>query len=61
MVVSLNSAASKSLKKQFQERTVQKRYLAMLAGWVEADSGQISAPIAKDRAIFPRVKICHNA
>ncbi|MBA5761528.1 RluA family pseudouridine synthase [Vibrio sp. 404] len=59
MVVGLNSAASKSLNKQFQDRTVQKRYLAMLAGWVEADSGQISAPIAKDKTLFPRVKICH--
>lgn len=59
MVVGLNHAASKSLNKQFQARTVQKRYLAMLAGWVEADGGQISAPIAKDKALFPRVKICH--
>ncbi|MGR5452949.1 RluA family pseudouridine synthase [Vibrio alfacsensis] len=59
MVVGLNSAASKSLNKQFQARSVQKRYLAMLAGWVEADRGQISAPIAKDKALFPRVKICH--
>lgn len=60
MVVGLNSAASKSLNKQFQARTVQKRYLAMLAGWVKADSGQISAPIAKDKTLFPRVKICHG-
>ncbi|ORT51172.1 pseudouridylate synthase [Vibrio sp. qd031] len=58
MVVGLNSAASKSLNKQFQDRTVKKRYLAMLSGWVEADNGQISAPIAKDKALFPRVKIC---
>lgn len=60
MLVGLNSAASKSLNKQFQARTVQKRYLAMLAGWVEADNGQISAPIAKDKSLFPRVKICHS-
>ncbi|MCQ1056851.1 RluA family pseudouridine synthase [Photobacterium sp. ZSDE20] len=59
MVVGLNHAASKNLNKQFQARTVQKRYLAMLAGWVEADGGQISAPIAKDKTLFPRVKICH--
>ncbi|MEZ9330591.1 RNA pseudouridine synthase [Vibrio breoganii] len=60
MVVGLNPAASKSLNQQFQARTVQKRYLAMLDGWVEADSGQISAPIAKDKTLFPRVKICHD-
>ncbi|OBT12089.1 RNA pseudouridine synthase [Vibrio sp. UCD-FRSSP16_10] len=60
MVVGLNSAASKSLNQQFRARTVQKQYLAVLAGWVESDSGQISAPIAKDKALFPRVKICHS-
>ncbi|EEX93927.1 23S rRNA pseudouridylate synthase [Vibrio orientalis CIP 102891 = ATCC 33934] len=60
MVVGLNSAASKSLNQQFQARTVQKRYLAMLAGWVDGDHGQISAPIAKDKTLFPRVKICHD-
>ncbi|WP_353498900.1 RluA family pseudouridine synthase [Vibrio sp. CB1-14] len=60
MVIGLNDTASKSLNQQFQDQTVQKRYLAMLAGWVEADSGQISAPIAKDKALFPRVKICHH-
>lgn len=61
MVVGLNDQASKSLNRQFQQRSVQKRYLAMLTGWVEDDSGQISAPIAKDKALFPRVKICHSA
>lgn len=60
MVVGLNSAASKGLNKQFQTRSVQKRYLAILAGWVKTGSGQISAPIAKDKALFPRVKICHR-
>ena len=58
MVVGLNSTASKNLNKQFQDRTVKKRYLAVLNGWVESDNGQISAPIAKDKALFPRVKIC---
>ncbi|WP_261817833.1 RluA family pseudouridine synthase [Vibrio gallicus] len=61
MVVGLNHEASKSLNQQFQARSVQKRYVAMLTGWVESDTGQISAPIAKDKALFPRVKICHNS
>ncbi|CAM4222886.1 RluA family pseudouridine synthase [Vibrio neonatus] len=60
MVVGLNREASKSLNQQLQTRTVQKRYLAMLSGWVKADSGQICAPIAKDKTLFPRVKICHE-
>lgn len=61
MVVGLNQVASKNLNQQFQARTVKKQYLALLNGWVEAEQGQICAPIAKDKAIFPRVKICHNS
>ena len=58
MVVGLNAAASKHLNKQFQARTIQKRYIAMLEGWLVDDHGQITAPIAKDNSLFPRVKIC---
>ena len=60
MVVGLNAEASKSLNKQFQARTVQKHYLAMLTGYVSDNQGQISAPIAKDNTLFPRVKICQT-
>ncbi len=60
MVVGLNSASSKHLNKQFQARTVQKRYIAMLEGWVDEDQGHVAAPIAKDKSRFPRVKICHS-
>ncbi|WP_111978184.1 RluA family pseudouridine synthase [Algibacillus agarilyticus] len=58
MVVGLNAASSAHLNKQFQARTVNKRYIAVLEGWLEHDQGQISATIAKDPTIFPRVKIC---
>jgi tRNA pseudouridine32 synthase / 23S rRNA pseudouridine746 synthase len=58
MLVSLNAAASKHLNKQFQARTIKKRYIALLAGRLANDTGQISAPIAKDKKLFPRVKIC---
>jgi tRNA pseudouridine32 synthase/23S rRNA pseudouridine746 synthase len=60
MVVGLNRDASKHLNIQFQARTIKKRYLAVLDGWVANENGHISAPIAKDKALFPRVKICHN-
>ena len=59
MVVGLNAESAKHLNKQFQAGTVQKRYVAMLEGWVAEDEGQVSAPIAKDKSLFPRVKICH--
>jgi len=52
MVVGLHAEASKSLNKQFQERTVQKRYIAILEGWLVDDSGEIEAPIVKDKVNF---------
>jgi len=59
MVVGLNAPAAQHLNKQFQARTVKKRYIAMLEGWVADDRGQIDAAIAKDKHDFPKVKICH--
>lgn len=58
MVVGLHAEASKKLNQQFQTRTIHKHYLAMLDGWVADDNGQITAAIAKDRTLFPKVKIC---
>lgn len=60
MVVALNQESAKHLNKQFQVRVIKKRYIAMLEGWVNDDQGQITSPIAKDKALFPRVKICHT-
>lgn len=60
MVVGLTAASAQHLNLQFQSRKIQKRYLALLQGWVRDDQGQISAPIAKDKSHFPRVKICHS-
>ncbi|WJG10050.1 RluA family pseudouridine synthase [Aliiglaciecola sp. LCG003] len=59
MLVSLNAQSSKHLNKQFQARTIQKRYVAMLDGWATDEQGQINAAIAKDEQYFPRVNICH--
>lgn len=58
MVVGLNAQSAQHLNQQFQARTIEKRYLAILEGWLAEDQGQISAPIAKDKQHFPRVKIC---
>ena len=43
---------------KFQQRTVVKSYKAVLHGHLEKDRGIIDYPIAKDNAIFPRLKIC---
>lgn len=58
MLVALNAHAAKQLNKQFQAGSIQKRYLAMLEGWLKEDEGEINAAIAKDAILFPRVKIC---
>lgn len=60
MVVALSRQATQHLNHQFQVGAVQKRYLAILEGWVNDDEGVISAPIAKDKSQFPRVKICSS-
>jgi tRNA pseudouridine32 synthase/23S rRNA pseudouridine746 synthase len=60
MVVGLNAETSKHLNRQFQDRTIQKRYVALLEGWVSDDQGQITAAIAKDKKHFPLVTICHT-
>lgn len=58
MVVGLNAESAQHLNKQFQTRTIQKRYIALLDGWLADDQGEIAAAIAKDKEHFPRVKIC---
>jgi tRNA pseudouridine32 synthase/23S rRNA pseudouridine746 synthase len=35
-----------------------KRYQSIVAGHIKQDSGIIEAPISKDKALFPRLKVC---
>lgn len=58
MIAALNKHVNGHLTKQFQNRTIQKRYKAILNGHLENDTGVIDFPIAKDAALFPRLKIC---
>lgn len=58
MVVARNKAINAALCQQFSQRTVTKEYQALLCGHLEHDKGSIDAPIAKDPALFPRMKIC---
>ena len=58
MVVALNKDVNAHLTKQFQQRTVVKRYRAVLRGHLNNNDGVIGYPIAKDNTIFPRLKIC---
>lgn len=56
MVIALNKEISRSLNRQFSERTVEKTYTALLAGKLENNSGEVNLPIT--RGDFPCQKIC---
>lgn len=58
LVVALNKEVAANINRQFQLRTVDKTYQAILAGQVANDAGEIDLPIAKDPANFPRLKVC---
>ncbi|MFM5272355.1 RluA family pseudouridine synthase [Aeromonas veronii] len=58
MVVARNKAINALLCQQFSQRAVNKAYSALLCGHLADDEGVIDAPIAKDPAIFPLMKIC---
>ncbi len=60
MLVALSKTVNANLTRQFQNRTVNKTYMAMLDGHLASDEGDIDAPIAKDKPNFPLLKICHD-
>ena len=65
MVIALTKDAHKQLQKQFIQRTVTKRYVALLDGipTVMADkkaTGQISLPLRGDLDDRPRQLVCHE-
>lgn len=60
MLLAKNKAVNANLTKQFQRRSVIKRYVSLLAGEVQGSEGLIDFPIAKDILLFPRLKICHQ-
>ncbi len=60
MVIPLNKAALSHISKQFQARSVLKRYTAVVHGLIAQDVGKIDLPIAADQENRPRYKICHQ-
>ncbi len=60
MVVALNKEVNGVIGKQFQARTVFKRYIAILEGQLDREQGSIDLPIAKDKPNFPLQKICFD-
>ncbi|CAH0991780.1 Dual-specificity RNA pseudouridine synthase RluA [Sinobacterium norvegicum] len=52
MIIALNKATNKAITLQFQQRTIEKSYNAILRGQLKHSGGTIDAPIA--RGDFPR-------
>ena len=48
LVVARTDAAHRSLAEQFQTRTVEKIYLALVHGVMKSDSGRVELPITRD-------------
>lgn len=59
VLLPLNKAALSALSQQFQARTVEKTYQALVGGLLNGD-GEINLPIAADAARRPLYKICHE-
>jgi len=58
MVIALNKKANKRLQKQFIDRTVEKRYLAVVEGNLSSDEGWIKLPLRGDFYDRPRQIVC---
>nr|WP_086940132.1 RluA family pseudouridine synthase [Thaumasiovibrio occultus] len=58
MVIALSERANKHLQQQFIQRTIQKRYCALVEGVVTEDEGTISLPMRGDLYDRPRQLVC---
>lgn len=60
LIVAKTHAALESLRAQFKEREVRKRYLALVDGAPETPEGVINAPIGRDPAQRKRMAVRHD-
>ncbi len=60
MTVALHKEALKRIQKQFQDRVVDKEYIAEVYGIVEQDTGEIDLPIIVDWPNRPRQMVCYE-
>lgn len=60
IVIARNPKALKALQRQFKERTTRKRYVALVEGAPESDSGLIDAPIGRDPARRKRMAVTRD-
>ena len=60
LLVAKNEKTHKNLQKQFIERSIKKRYVALLDGVIEATSGYIELPLRVDFNNRPRQLVCYE-
>ncbi len=60
LLAAKNKDVHKALQQQFEERTIKKRYVALLDGIVEEDSGVIDLPLRVDLDDRPRQMVCYD-
>ncbi|WP_412985373.1 pseudouridine synthase [Pontimicrobium sp. IMCC45349] len=60
LLVAKNEKTHKNLQKQFIERTIKKRYVALLDGEADVDSGYIELPLRVDFNNRPRQLVCYD-
>jgi tRNA pseudouridine32 synthase/23S rRNA pseudouridine746 synthase len=60
MVMALNKAAHKHISSQFENRLIEKQYVARVIGKLPDDSGSIDAPLICDWPNRPKQKIDHE-
>ncbi|KLN97684.1 bifunctional tRNA pseudouridine(32) synthase/23S rRNA pseudouridine(746) synthase RluA [Moellerella wisconsensis] len=60
MIVALNKAAERELKRQFREREPKKTYIARVWGHLEKQQGLIDLPLICDWPNRPKQKVCYE-
>ena len=60
MVVPRHSKSLTTLARQFQERQIEKTYVARVAGIVKDDRGEVDLPLISDWPNRPLQKVCHE-
>lgn len=60
MIIAKTKQAFVHIQKQFLEKTIKKRYVALLDGAVEGDSGIIELPLRVDLDSRPRQLVCYE-
>ena len=60
VVIALRRASERALKQQFADRTVSKRYLAVVWGTLQQAEGTVDIPLVADSSNPPKQKVCYS-